>query len=45
MTGGGGATKLEGEKVKFYPYKKKGGGGSKSFSHAEGGGGAQKVLG
>ena len=28
--------------MKFYPYKK-GGGGGKSFSHAEGG--AQQVLG
>ena len=31
MGRGGGATKRE---VKFYPYKKRGGGG-KSFSHAE----------
>ena len=30
--------------MKFYPYEKEGG-GAKSFSHAEGGGGAQKVLG
>ena len=29
--------------VKFYPYEKGGGGGAKSFSHAEGG--AQQVLG
>ena len=29
--------------MKFYPYEK--GGGETSFSHAEGGGGAQKVLG
>ena len=39
---GGGATKREGVQVKFYPYEK-GGGGGKSFSHAEGG--SQKVLG
>ena len=30
--------------VKFYPYEKEGG-GRKRFSHAEGGGGAEKVLG
>ena len=42
ITGRGGATKREGGHVKFYPYKK-GGGGGKSFSHTEGG--AQKVLG
>ena len=30
--------------MKFYPYKRGGGGTEKSFSHAEGGGGAQKVL-
>ena len=34
--GGGGATAGEGQ-VEFYPYKKKGGGGDKSFSPAEGG--------
>ena len=28
--------------MKFYPYEK--GGDGKSFSHAEGGGGPQKVL-
>ena len=40
--GEGGATKRDGGgHVKFYPYEK-GGGGGKSFSHAEGG--AQKVL-
>ena len=40
-----GATKREGgTHVKFYPYEK-GGGGGKSFRNAEGGGGAQKVLG
>ena len=40
LTTGGGATKREGGHVKFYPYKK--GGGTKSFSHIEGG--AQQVL-
>ena len=30
--------------MKFYPYEK-GGGGGKSFSHAEGGEGAQQGLG
>ena len=40
ITGRGGGYKTGG--VKFYPYEK-GGGGGKSFSHAEGG--AQKVLG
>ena len=34
----------KGGQVKFYPYKK-GGRGGKSFSYAEGGGGAQQVLG
>ena len=31
--------------MKFNPYEKWGGGAEKSFSYAEGGGGAQKVLG
>ena len=33
--------------MKFYPYEKGGGGGGKSFSHAEEGegGGSHKVLG
>ena len=35
--------KMGGGQVKFDPYKKRGGGGRKSFSHAEVGGG-QKVL-
>ena len=39
--GGGGATKWEGGHVKFYPYER---GGGETFSHAEGGGGTQKVL-
>ena len=45
ITGRGAATKREGGgHVKFYPYEKgAGGGGRKSFSHAEGG--TQKVLG
>ena len=38
---GGGLQNGRGGHVKFYPYEK---GGGKSFSHAEGGGGAQKVL-
>ena len=37
---GGGATKRQGVQVKFFPYKK--GGGGKSFSLAEVG--AQQVL-
>ena len=40
ITGSGGY-KTGGGHLKFYPYKKKGGGG-KTFSHAEGGR-AQKV--
>ena len=40
--GGGGVQNRRGGHVKFYPYEK-GGGGGKSFSHAEGG--AKKVLG
>ena len=40
--GGGLQNGRGGGHVKFYPYEK-GGGGGKSFSHAEGG--AQKVLG
>ena len=43
ITGRGGATKREGGQVKFYPYEN-GSGKSLSFSHAEGGGGAQQVL-
>ena len=40
---GRGGYKTEGEgHVKFYPYEK---GGQKGFSHAEGGRGAQQVLG
>ena len=40
--GEGGTTKHEvGGQVKFYPFKK-GGGGRKGFSHAEGGRGQQK---
>ena len=39
-TGGGGV----GRQVKFYPYKKREGGG-KSFSHPEGGGGHNKFWG
>ena len=36
--GGGGLQNGRGDwQVKFYPYKKKGGGGRTSFSHAEGG--------
>ena len=31
--------------MKFYPYEKGRGGGGKSFSIDEGGGGAQQVLG
>ena len=42
ITGRGGY-KTEGGHVKFYPYERRGGGGGKSFSHAEGG--AQQVLG
>ena len=38
----GGGYKMAGGQVKFYPYKKRG--RKKSFSHAEGGGGAQQVL-
>ena len=45
--GEGGATKREGGggHVNFYLYIKEGGGGTKSFSHAEGGGGAQQIFG
>ena len=42
LIAGRGSTKREGGHVKFYPFEK-GGGGGKSFSHAEGG--AQQVLG
>ena len=31
--------------MKFYPGLRKGGGGGKSFSHAEGGGGHNKFCG
>ena len=41
---GGGATKREGGACEVLPLRK-GGGGGKGFSHAEWGGGAQKVLG
>ena len=34
---GGGVQNGRGGHVKFYPYEKGGGGGKKSFSHAEGG--------
>ena len=45
MGGGGRKNRRGGGHVKFYPYKK-GVGGTKSFCHAEGGGGgAQTVLG
>ena len=43
ITGKGGGYKMGGGHVKL-PYKKKGGGGD-SFSHAEGGWGAQTFLG
>ena len=48
ITGRGGATKREvwgGGGQKFYPYTKCGGGGGCSFSHPEGGGETQYVLG
>ena len=40
--GGGGLHNGRWRHVKFYPCEK-GGGSGQSFSHAEGGGGAQKV--
>ena len=43
ITGRGGLQNGRGGHVKFYPYEKGGGGGGKSFSHAEWG--AQQVLG
>ena len=41
---GKGATKWEGGHVGFYPYER-GGGGTTSFSHAEGGRGDKKFWG
>ena len=44
--GGGGGYKTGGEACEALPYEKgAGGGGEKSFSHAEGGGGHNKFLG
>ena len=43
INGRGGATKREGEQVKFYPHEKRG--GRKAFSHAEVGGGGKQSFG